>query len=171
MFAMKCRSNYIIMGITTDRWRKNVKPYPFQKPHWGHLTCQRRKAQVRIKKSASGTSIIFLCWHARMSASPSISGSSPTNKQIDRIRNTHPPGHSFLQHILNTEIHCCPFVRLWLSQVLVASARAHVLLKGYIADVELATPAALQRLLAWKDTREQQELGKDSTDSTASVSY
>lgn len=52
----------------------------------------------------------------------------------------------------------CSSVHLWLSQVLVASARARLLINKYTTDVESGTPAALQRLLAWKETRVHQGL-------------
>ncbi|XP_073331102.1 tetratricopeptide repeat protein 29 isoform X2 [Pagrus major] len=43
------------------------------------------------------------------------------------------------------------------AQVLVAGARAHSLIRKYSADVESATPAALRRLVAWKQTRTLQD--------------
>lgn len=49
-------------------------------------------------------------------------------------------------------------LRLRLSQVLVASARARLLINDYAADMESGTPAALQRLLAWKETKVHQGL-------------
>lgn len=79
----------------------------------------------------------------------------------------------FIQHTLPTVIHIdsCSSVCLWFSQVLVASARAHLLIKKYSIDVESATPASLRQLLAWKETRVHQELSTDSTDSIATVWY
>lgn len=53
------------------------------------------------------------------------------------------------------------YTSLRLSQVLVASARTHIMIKKYSADVELATPDALQRLLAWKAARVWQEFSED----------
>ncbi|XP_038588532.1 tetratricopeptide repeat protein 29-like isoform X1 [Micropterus salmoides] len=57
------------------------------------------------------------------------------------------------------------------AQVLVASARAHSLIRKYSADVVSATPTAVRRLLAWKETRGRQEISTDSTDNTAAVWY
>lgn len=87
--------------------------------------------------------------------------------------NTHP----LCQSLFN--IPCLPWytltscssVCLWLCQVLVASARAHLLIKKYSVDVVSARPAALRRLLAWKETRAHQELSTDSTDSIATAWY
>ncbi|KAM7376960.1 hypothetical protein PAMA_013645 [Pampus argenteus] len=55
------------------------------------------------------------------------------------------------------------------AQVSVACARTHSLIRKYSADVESATPAALRRLLAWKETRGGQELSTDATDNAAAV--
>ncbi|XP_059210238.1 tetratricopeptide repeat protein 29 [Centropristis striata] len=49
------------------------------------------------------------------------------------------------------------------AQVLLASARAHCLMDQNMADVESASPAALRRLLAWKET------SRDSTESPAAA--
>ncbi|XP_044040013.1 LOW QUALITY PROTEIN: tetratricopeptide repeat protein 29 [Siniperca chuatsi] len=57
------------------------------------------------------------------------------------------------------------------AQVLVASARAHSLIRKYSADVESATPTALRRLVAWKETRGRQALSTDSTDNAATAWY
>ncbi|XP_041821670.1 tetratricopeptide repeat protein 29 [Chelmon rostratus] len=57
------------------------------------------------------------------------------------------------------------------AQVLVARARAHSLIRKYGADVESATPSALRRLLAWKETRGRQDLSTDSTDNTNTAWY
>ncbi|XP_070786033.1 tetratricopeptide repeat protein 29 isoform X2 [Enoplosus armatus] len=57
------------------------------------------------------------------------------------------------------------------AQVLVASARAHSLIRKYSSDVESATPTALRRLVAWKETRGCQELSPDSTDNAATAWY
>lgn len=62
-------------------------------------------------------------------------------------------------------------VCFWLCQVLVASARAHSLIRKYSADVESASPTALRRLVAWKETRGCRELSPDSTDPTAAAWY
>lgn len=62
-------------------------------------------------------------------------------------------------------------VCLWLRQVWVSSARAQTVIKKYSADVVSATEAALRRLLAWKQTRPLQEVGRDGTDKTAAVWY
>uniref|UniRef100_A0A3B4WQB1 Tetratricopeptide repeat protein 29 n=1 Tax=Seriola lalandi dorsalis TaxID=1841481 RepID=A0A3B4WQB1_SERLL len=60
-------------------------------------------------------------------------------------------------------------VCLWLcvDQVLVGSARARCLIRKYRADVKSATPTALRRLVAWKDTRGCEEFSPDSTDPAA----
>nr|XP_046237016.1 tetratricopeptide repeat protein 29 isoform X2 [Scatophagus argus]XP_046237017.1 tetratricopeptide repeat protein 29 isoform X2 [Scatophagus argus]XP_046237018.1 tetratricopeptide repeat protein 29 isoform X2 [Scatophagus argus] len=55
------------------------------------------------------------------------------------------------------------------AQVLVASARAHALIGKYNDDVESATPAALRRLLAWKESRVHQELDTDPADNTTTA--
>ncbi|KAM7366572.1 hypothetical protein PAMP_016005 [Pampus punctatissimus] len=59
------------------------------------------------------------------------------------------------------------FCLSWLHQVSVACARTHSLIRKYSADVESATPAALRRLLPWKETRGGQELSTDCTDNAA----
>ncbi|XP_056224642.1 tetratricopeptide repeat protein 29 isoform X2 [Seriola aureovittata] len=53
------------------------------------------------------------------------------------------------------------------AQVLVGSARARCLIRKYRADVKSATPTALRRLVAWKDTRGCEEFSPDSTDPAA----
>ncbi|XP_026200277.1 tetratricopeptide repeat protein 29 [Anabas testudineus] len=55
------------------------------------------------------------------------------------------------------------------AQVLVASARAHSMIRKYSADVEAATPTSLGRLAAWKETRKHQDLSTDSTDDAAAA--
>ncbi|XP_044197981.1 tetratricopeptide repeat protein 29 isoform X2 [Thunnus albacares] len=54
-------------------------------------------------------------------------------------------------------------------QVWVGSACAHSFIRKYSADVVSETPAALRRLLVWKETRGGQELSTDSTDNTAAA--
>eukprot|EP00064_Thunnus_orientalis_P016409 superscaffoldBa00003249_g16474 len=54
-------------------------------------------------------------------------------------------------------------------QVWVGSARAHSFIRKYSADVVSETPAALRRLLVWKETRGGQDLSTDSTDYTAAT--
>lgn len=95
------------------------------------------------------------------------------NKQMVTEKQHSSSMSEFIQHTLPTVIHVdsCSSVCLWLSQVLVASARAHLLIKKYSVDVVSATPAALRRLLAWKETRVHQELRTDSTDSIATAWY
>lgn len=58
-------------------------------------------------------------------------------------------------------VNNCSSVR----QVLAAGARAQSLIGKYSADVESATPAALRRLLAWKETRGS----RDAADNTAAA--
>lgn len=48
-------------------------------------------------------------------------------------------------------------------QVLVGCARAKLLITTYSADVESATPDALDRLLAWKDRRIHHETEEESS--------
>nr|XP_020442316.1 tetratricopeptide repeat protein 29 [Monopterus albus] len=57
------------------------------------------------------------------------------------------------------------------AQVLVANARARSLIKTYSADVTSATPTALHRLLAWKDTRGHEELSADCAAPTTTAWY
>ncbi|GLD68080.1 tetratricopeptide repeat protein 29 [Lates japonicus] len=57
------------------------------------------------------------------------------------------------------------------AQVWVASARAHSMIRKYSTDVESASPAALRRLVVWKETRGHEELSPDSTDPTATARY
>lgn len=59
-------------------------------------------------------------------------------------------------------LNSCPSVRL--CQVLVGCARAKLLIRTYSADVESATPDALERLLAWKDRRIHHEIEDESTE-------
>ncbi|XP_074480052.1 tetratricopeptide repeat protein 29 isoform X1 [Sebastes fasciatus] len=54
------------------------------------------------------------------------------------------------------------------AQVSLGCARAHSLIGKYSEDVESASPAALRRLVAWKETRGHRGL---STDSTATAWY
>ncbi|XP_026178772.1 tetratricopeptide repeat protein 29 [Mastacembelus armatus] len=77
---------------------------------------------------------------------------------------------SFLQGY-EVACHVGDVALLQKAQALVASARAHALIGGYSADVAAATPTALQRLLAWKETRRCQELNTDSTDRTVTAWY
>lgn len=48
--------------------------------------------------------------------------------------------------------------------MLVGCARAKLLIRTYSADVESATPDALERLLAWKDRRIHHEIEDESTE-------
>uniref|UniRef100_UPI0037E85A2D tetratricopeptide repeat protein 29 n=1 Tax=Semicossyphus pulcher TaxID=241346 RepID=UPI0037E85A2D len=57
------------------------------------------------------------------------------------------------------------------AQVMVASARAHCMIGKYSADVQSATPTALQQLLAWKETRGRQKLSANSTGNTDTAWY
>ncbi|XP_076581095.1 tetratricopeptide repeat protein 29 [Chaetodon auriga] len=57
------------------------------------------------------------------------------------------------------------------AQVSVAVARARSLIRKYSADVEAASPGALQRLLAWKEARVRQEVGTESTDDSSTAWY
>ncbi|XP_041634879.1 tetratricopeptide repeat protein 29 [Cheilinus undulatus] len=56
--------------------------------------------------------------------------------------------------------------RLERAQVFVATARARCLIRKYSTDVESATPTAMKRLLAWRETREPQDFSVDSSDDT-----
>ncbi|KAK2863277.1 hypothetical protein Q5P01_002810 [Channa striata] len=77
---------------------------------------------------------------------------------------------SFLQGY-EVACHIGDVALLQKAQVLLASARAQSMIRNYSADVKAATPVALRRLLAWKESRRHQELGTDSTDHTAPVWY
>ncbi|XP_034532575.1 tetratricopeptide repeat protein 29 isoform X2 [Notolabrus celidotus] len=48
------------------------------------------------------------------------------------------------------------------AQVFVGTARAHCLMARYTADVESTAPAAVQRLLTWKKSRQLQDFSSDS---------
>ncbi|KAK5893227.1 hypothetical protein CgunFtcFv8_006120 [Champsocephalus gunnari] len=57
------------------------------------------------------------------------------------------------------------------AQVLVGTSRARSLFGKFSADVESCSPAALKRLILWKDTRGRQEVGSDSTGSDAAAAW
>ncbi|XP_070849856.1 tetratricopeptide repeat protein 29 [Chaetodon trifascialis] len=57
------------------------------------------------------------------------------------------------------------------AQVLVGVARARSLIRKYSADVESATPGALRRLLAWKESRARQEVSAESADDSSTAGY
>ncbi|KAF3698060.1 Tetratricopeptide repeat protein 29 [Channa argus] len=77
---------------------------------------------------------------------------------------------SFLQGY-DVACHIGDVALLQKAQVLLASARAHSMITKYSADVKAATPVALKRLMAWKETERHRELSADYTDHTASVWY
>ncbi|KAI9524385.1 hypothetical protein NQZ68_018068 [Dissostichus eleginoides] len=57
------------------------------------------------------------------------------------------------------------------AQVLVGISRARSLFGKFSADVESCSPAALKRLISWKETRGRQEVGSDSTGSDAAAAW
>lgn len=54
-------------------------------------------------------------------------------------------------------------------QVLLAGARAHTMIRRFGADVAADTPAALQRLVAWKETLSTDSEQRDSDCSSSGL--
>ncbi|KAM6960347.1 tetratricopeptide repeat protein 29 [Tautogolabrus adspersus] len=57
------------------------------------------------------------------------------------------------------------------TQAFVATARAHCLIRKYSSDVKSAAPNALQRLLAWRETRAAQDFSSDPVADPDSTMY